>query len=148
MNKNIKMIDLKKLKKINITVLLLVIVVILAVITLLMPSKDKIGEIEVRKVEQKKEEMVEVTVYGVTKGSDSPSKYTLTLKEASTSDLLKTAVEDMVKKYSSDLELVNIYFSDETVYYEFNKKDLSEGFLQALQMTTQEITGVEEINLL
>ena len=148
MNKNIKMIDLKKLKKINVTVLLLVIVAILGIITFLMPSKDKIGEIEVRKVEQKKEEMVEVTVYGVTEGLDSPSKYTLTLKEASTSDLLKSAVEDMVKKYSSDLELVNIYFSDDTVYYEFNKKDLSEAFLNALQMTTQEITGVEEINLL
>lgn len=148
MNKNIKMIDLKKLKKINVTVLLLVIVAILGIITLLMPSKDKIGEIEVRKVEQKKEEMVEVTVYGITKGSDSPSKYTLTLKEASTSDLLKTAVEDMVKKYSSDLELINIYFSDDTVYYEFNNKDLPEAFLNALQMTTQEITGMEEINLL
>ena len=113
-----------------------------------MPSKDKIGEIEVRKVEQKKEEMVEVTVYGVTEGSDSPSKYTLTLKEASTSDLLKSAVEDMVKKYSSDLELINIYFSDDKVYYEFNDKDLSEAFLNALQMTTQEITGMEEISLL
>ena len=99
MNKNIKMIDLKKLKNINVTVLLLVIVVILGIITLLMPSKNKIGEIEVRKVEQKKEEMIEVTVYGVMKGSDSPSKYSLTLKEASTSDLLKSAVEDMVKKY-------------------------------------------------
>lgn len=54
MNKNIKMIDLKKLKKINVTVLLLIIVAILGIITLLMPSKDKIGEIEVRKVEQKK----------------------------------------------------------------------------------------------
>ena len=148
MNKNIKMIDLKKLKNINVTVLLLVIVVILGIITLLMPSKNKIGEIEVRKVEQKKEEMIEVTVYGVMKGSDSPSKYSLTLKEASTSDLLKSAVEDMVKKYSSDLELVNIYFSDATVYYEFNKKDLSDAFLNALQMTTQEITGIEEINLL
>ena len=148
MNKNIKKLDLKKLKNINITVLLLVIVVILGIITLLMPSKSKIGEIEVRKVEQKKEEMVEVTVYGVTKDSDSPTKYTLTLKEASTSDLLRTAVEDMIKKYSSDLELINIYFSDDKVYYEFNNKDLSEAFLNALQMTTQEITGVEEINLL
>ena len=148
MNKNIKMIDLKKLKNINVTVLLLVIVVILGIITLLMPSKNKIGEIEVRKVEQKKEEMIEVTVYGVMKGSDSPSKYSLTLKEASTSDLLKSAVEDMVKKYSSGLELVNIYFSDDTAYYEFNKKDLSDAFLNALQMTTQEITGIEEINLL
>ena len=148
MNKNIKKLDLKKLKNINITVLLLVIVVILGIITLLMPSKSKIGEIEVRKVEQKKEEMVEVTVYGVTKDSDSPTKYTLTLKEASTSDLLRTAVEDMIKKYSSDLELINIYFSDDKVYYEFNNKDLSEAFLNALQMTTQEITGIEEINLL
>ena len=136
------------LKKVILTIVLAIIVVLLAIITLLMPPKDKIKEIEVKKVEIKKEEMVEVTVYGITKGSDSPSKYKLTLKQASTSDLLRAAVEDMVKKYSSDLELVNIYFSDDTVYYEFNKKDLSEGFLQALQMTTQEITGVEEINLL
>ena len=136
------------LKKVNLTIALAVIAALLAIITLLMPSRDKIKEIEVKKVEVKKEEMVEITVYGVEKGSDNPSKYTLTLKEASTSDLLRTAVEDMVKKYSSDLELINIYFSDDRVYYEFNNKDLSEAFLNALQMTTQEITGMEEINLL
>ena len=136
------------LKKVNLTIALAVIAALLAIITLLMPLRDKIKEIEVKKVEVKKEEMVEITVYGVEKGSDNPSKYTLTLKEASTSDLLRTAVEDMVKKYSSDLELINIYFSDDRVYYEFNNKDLSEAFLNALQMTTQEITGIEEINLL
>ena len=136
------------LKKVNLTIALAVIAALLAIITLLMPSRDKIKEIEVKKVEVKKEEMVEITVYGVEKGSDNPSKYTLTLKEASTSDLLRTAVEDMIKKYSSDLELINIYFSDDRVYYEFNNKDLSEAFLNALQMTTQEITGIEEINLL
>ena len=136
------------LKKVNLTIALAVIAALLAIITLLMPSRDKIKEIEVKKVEVKKEEMVEITVYGVEKGSDNPSKYTLTLKEASTSDLLRTAVEDMIKKYSSDLELINIYFSDDRVYYEFNNKDLSEAFLNALQMTTQEITGMEEINLL
>ena len=136
------------LKKINLTIVLAGIVVLLVIITLLMPSREKIKEIEVKKVEVKKEEMVEVTVYGITKGSDSPSKYTLTLKQASTSDLLRTAVEDMIKKYSSNLELVNIYFSDDRVYYEFNNKDLSEAFLNALQMTTQEITGMEEISLL
>jgi len=136
------------LKKVNLTIALAVIVALLAIITLLMPSRDKIKEIEVKKVEIKKEEMVEITVYGVEKGSDNPSKYTLTLKEASTSDLLRTAVEDMIKKYSSDLELINIYFSDDRVYYEFNNKDLSEAFLNALQMTTQEITGIEEISLL
>lgn len=136
------------LKKVNLTIALAVIAALLAIITLLMPSRDKIKEIEVKKVEVKKEEMAEITVYGVEKGSDNPSKYTLTLKEASTSDLLRTAVEDMVKKYSSDLELINIYFSDDRVYYEFNNKDLSEAFLNALQMTTQEITGIEEISLL
>ena len=136
------------LKKINLTIVLAGIVVLLVIITLLMPSRNKIKEIEVKKVEVKKEEMVEVTVYGVAKDSDSPSKYTLTLKQASTSDLLRTAVEDMVKKYSSNLELINIYFSDDRVYYEFNNKDLSEAFLNALQMTTQEITGMEEISLL
>ena len=135
-------------KKVDLTIALAIVVAILVIITLLMPSRDKIKEIEVKKVEVKKEEMVEVTVYGVTKGSDSPSKYTLTLKQASTSDLLRTAVEDMIKKYSSNLELVNIYFSDDRVYYEFNNKDLSEAFLNALQMTTQEITGMEEISLL
>ena len=136
------------LKKVNLTIALAVIAALLAIITLLMPSRDKIKEIEVKKVEIKKEEMVEITVYGVEKVSDNPSKYTLTLKEASTSDLLRTAVEDMVKKYSSDLELINIYFSDDRVYYEFNNKDLSEAFLNALQMTTQEITDIEEISLL
>ena len=135
-------------KKVDLTIALAIVVAILVIITLLMPSRNKIKEIEVKKVEVKKEEMVEITVYGVEKGSDNPSKYTLTLKEASTSDLLKSAVEDMVKKYSSDLELINIYFSDDRVYDEFNNKDLSEAFLNALQMTTQEITGIEEISLL
>ncbi|ALQ40985.1 hypothetical protein RN87_10725 [Fusobacterium hwasookii ChDC F174] len=144
------MVKIRKinLKKVDLTIALAIIVALLAIITLLMPSRDKVKEIEVKKVEVKKEEMVEVTVYGITKGSDSPNKYTLTLKQASTSDLLRTAVEDMVKKYSSDLELINIYFSNDKVYYEFNNKDLPEAFLNALQMTTQEITGMEEINLL
>ena len=144
------MVKIRKinLKKVDLTIALAIIVALLAIITLLMPSRDKVKEIEVKKVEVKKEEMVEVTVYGITKGSDSPNKYTLTLKQASTSDLLRTAVEDMVKKYSSDLELINIYFSNDKVFYEFNDKDLSDAFLNALQMTTQEITGMEEINLL
>ena len=144
------MVKIRKinLKKVDLTIALAIIVALLAIITLLMPSRDKVKEIEVKKLEVKKEEMVEVTVYGITKGSDSPNKYTLTLKQASTSDLLRTAVEDMVEKYSSDLELINIYFSNDKVFYEFNDKDLSEAFLNALQMTTQEITGMEEINLL
>ncbi len=130
------------------TVILLIILIILLIIKILMPSKNKVGEVEVRKVEFKAEEMLKIPAYAVDKETDSPRKYTISTKEAATSDLLKVAVQDMTKNYSEDLELINIYFSDTAVYYEFNKKDLSEGFIEALQMTTAEITGVEEINFI
>ena len=130
------------------TAILLVILIILLIVKISMASKDKIGEIEVRKVEVKAEELVKIPAYAVDKNSDSPRKYAISTKEAATSDLLQVAVQDMTKNYSEDLELKNIYFSDTTVYYEFNKKDLSEGFMQALQMVTEEIMGISEINFI
>ena len=130
------------------TAILLGILIILLIIKISMPSKNKIGEIEVRKVEVKAEELVKIPAYAVDKDSDSPRKYAISTKEAATSDLLQVAVQDMTKNYSEDLELKNIYFSDTTVYYEFNKKDLSEGFMQALQMVTEEIMGISEINFI
>ena len=130
------------------TAILLGILIILLIVKISMASKNKIGEIEVRKVEVKVEELVKIPAYAVDKDSDSPRKYTISTKEAATSDLLQVAVQDMTKNYSEDLELKNIYFSDTTVYYEFNKKDLSEGFMQALQMVTEEIMGISEINFI
>jgi hypothetical protein len=130
------------------TAILLGILIILLIIKISMASKNKIGEIEVRKVEVKAEELVKIPAYAVDKDSDSPRKYAISTKEAATSDLLQVAVQDMTKNYSEDLELKNIYFSDTTVYYEFNKKDLSEGFIQALQMVTEEIMGISEINFI
>lgn len=130
------------------TAILLGILIILLIVKISMASKNKIGEIEVRKVEVKAEELVKIPAYAVDKDSDSPRKYAISTKEAATSDLLQVAVQDMTKNYSEDLELKNIYFSDTTVYYEFNKKDLSEGFMQALQMVTEEIMGISEINFI
>lgn len=130
------------------TAILLGILIILLIVKISMASKNKIGEIEVRKVEVKAEELVKIPAYAVDKDSDSPKKYAISTKEAATSDLLQVAVQDMTKNYSEDLELKNIYFSDTTVYYEFNKKDLSEGFMQALQMVTEEIMGISEINFI
>ena len=130
------------------TAILLGILIILLIIKISMASKNKIGEIEVRKVEVKAEELVKIPAYAVDKDSDSPRKYAISTKEAATSDLLQVAVQDMTKNYSEDLELKNIYFSDTTVYYEFNKKDLSEGVMQALQMVTEEIMGISEINFI
>ncbi len=130
------------------TAILLGILIILLIVKISMASKNKIGEIEVRKVEVKAEELVKIPAYAVDKDSDSPKKYAISTKEAATSDLLQVAVQDMTKNYSEDLELKNIYFSDSAVYYEFNKKDLSEGFMQALQMVTEEIMGISEINFI
>ena len=130
------------------TAILLGILIILLIVKISMASKNKIEEIEVRKVEVKAEELVKIPAYAVDKDSDSPKKYAISTKEAATSDLLQVAVQDMTKNYSEDLELKNIYFSDTTVYYEFNKKDLSEGFMQALQMVTEEIMGISEINFI
>lgn len=130
------------------TAILLGILIILLIVKISMTSKNKIGEIEVRKVEVKAEELVKIPAYAVDKDSDSPRKYAISTKEAATSDLLQVAVQDMTKNYSEDLELKNIYFSDSAVYYEFNKKDLSEGFMQALQMVTEEIMGISEINFI
>lgn len=130
------------------TAILLVILIILLIVKISMASKNKIEEIEVRKVEVKAEELVKIPAYAVDKNSDSPRKYAISTKEAATSDLLQVAVQDMTKNYSEDLELKNIYFSDSAVYYEFNKKDLSEGFMQALQMVTEEIMGISEINFI
>ena len=130
------------------TAILLGILIILLIIKISMASKNKIGEIEVRKVEVKAEELVKIPAYAVDKDSDSPKKYAISTKEAATSDLLQVAVQDMTKNYSEDLELKNIYFSDSAVYYEFNRKDLSEGFMQALQMVTEEIMGISEINFI
>ena len=130
------------------TAILLGILIILVIVKISMASKNKIEEIEVRKVEVKAEELVKIPAYAVDKDSDSPKKYTISTKEAATSDLLQVAVQDMTKNYSEDLELKNIYFSDSAVYYEFNKKDLSEGFMQALQMVTEEIMGISEINFI
>ena len=130
------------------TAILLGILIILLIVKISMASKNKIGEIEVRKVEVKAEELVKIPAYAVDKDSDSPRKYAISTKEAATSDLLQVAVQDMTKNYSEDLELKNIYFSDSAVYYEFNRKDLSEGFMQALQMVTEEIMGISEINFI
>ena len=130
------------------TAILLGILIILLIVKISMASKNKIEEIEVRKVEVKAEELVKIPAYAVDKNSDSPRKYAISTKEAATSDLLQVAIQDMTKNYSEDLELKNIYFSDSAVYYEFNKKDLSEGFMQALQMVTEEIMGISEINFI
>lgn len=131
----------------NSTLILLILSVLFGFITLVMPSKDKIKDVEVRKIEVKQDELMNFTVYTVTMGSNNIENHNLSLKQDSVDDLLKEVINDMIKNYSSNLELVNLYFGDNIVYYEFSDNDLSEAFLEALKLNTKEVTGIENIDL-
>ncbi len=131
----------------NSTLILLILSVLFGFITLVMPSKDKIKDIEVRKIEVKQDELMNFTVYTVTMSSNNIENHNLSLKQDSVDGLLKEVINDMIKNYSSNLELVNLYFGDNIVYYEFSDNDLSEAFLEALKLNTKEVTGIENIDL-
>ncbi len=131
----------------NSTLILLILSVLFGFITLVMPSKDKIKDVEVRKIEVKQDELMNFTVYTVTMSSNNIENHNLSLKQDSVDGLLKEVINDMIKNYSSNLELVNLYFGDNIVYYEFSDNDLSEAFLEALKLNTKEVTGIENIDL-
>lgn len=131
----------------NSTLILLILSVLFGFITLVMPSKDKIKDVEVRKIEVKQDELMNFTVYTVTMDSNNIENHNLSLKQDSVDDLLKEVINDMIKNYSSNLELVNLYFGDNIVYYEFSDNNLSEAFLEALKLNTKEVTGIENIDL-
>lgn len=131
----------------NSTLILLILSVLFGFITLVMPSKDKIKDVEVRKIEVKQDELMNFTVYTVIMGSNNIENHNLSLKQDSVDDLLKEVINDMIKNYSSNLELVNLYFGDNIVYYEFSDNNLSEAFLEALKLNTKEVTGIENIDL-
>lgn len=131
----------------NSTLILLILSVLFGFITLVMPSKDKIKDVEVRKIEVKQDELMNFTVYTVIMGSNNIENHNISLKQDSVDDLLKEVINDMIKNYSSNLELVNLYFGDNIVYYEFSDNNLSEAFLEALKLNTKEVTGIENIDL-
>lgn len=130
----------------NSTLILLIILVLFSLITFIMPSKNRIKEVEVRKIEVKKDELMNLEVYFV--DGSKLEKYTLSVKPNSTNDLLRIAVEDSLKKSSVDAELMSMYFGQDIVYFEFSNNSLPEAFVEALKLTTKEITGIENINLL
>ena len=73
----------------NSTLILLILSVLFGFITLVMPSKDKIKDVEVRKIEVKQDELMNFTVYTVTMGSNNIENHNLSLKQDSVDDLLK-----------------------------------------------------------
>ena len=61
---------------------------------------------------------------------------------------LKNLITDIVKKYSSSLDLINIYYGDNIIFLELSDKNISDNLLQALIMTIKERTGIDNIQML
>ena len=80
--------------------------------------------------------------------SSQPQAYELEMKTDTDENMLKNLITDIVKKYSSSLDLINIYYGDNIIFLELSDKNISDNLLQALIMTIKERTGIDNIQML
>lgn len=135
------------IKKYKLSFILFGIFVFLAIFYITLPSKNKVNEVEVKTI-QKDITMVDVQCY-YSDGATVKS-YTFSTPEDSYSNLLKAAVEDILSKSSlnSKPSLLNIYFSDSSIYFQFNSKTLDPLLKEAIQKTTVELLDISDIKFI
>lgn len=135
------------IKKYKLSFILLGIFAFLAIFYIVLPSKSKVKEVELKTI-QKDITMVDVQSYYVD-GSEIKN-YTFSTPEDSYSNLLKTAVEDILNKSSLDNKpsLLNIYFSDTSIYFQFNSKNLDPLLKEAIQKTAFELLDISDIKFI
>lgn len=139
---------MENLKKYRNSVILAILCAIFLIIHICLPSKSTVNEIEVKKVE-KKIKMVEVKAYYVDNSSLQEKK--LSLEEASYSNLLKEAIEDILNKYSENskkIKLLNIYFSESLIYFELDSKNINPLLKEAIRKTSEELVGISDIRFM
>ena len=139
---------MENLKKYRNSVILAILCAIFLIIYICLPSKSTVNEIEVKKVE-KKIKMVEVKAYYVDNSSLQEKK--LSLEEASYSNLLKEAIEDILNKYSENskkIKLLNIYFSERLIYFELDSKNINPLLKEAIRKTSEELVGISDIRFM
>ncbi len=137
-----------KVNKKNSTLILLAITVLLGLGNLILPSKEKISEVKVRKIEKEEKNLQKISGYFVENDSSQPQAYELEMKTDTDENMLKNLITDIVKKYSSSLDLINIYYGDNIIFLELSDKNISDNLLQALIMTIKERTGIDNIQML
>lgn len=133
------------IKKYKLSSILLISFLLLSIFYIILPSKSKIGEVEVKTIE-KDIRTVDINAYYIEAGTIK--NYTFSTTEDSYSNLLKTTVENIVDKSSSNNKkpnLLNIYFSNNSVYFQFNTKDIDPLLKEAIQKTTTELLDISDI---
>lgn len=135
------------IKKYKLSFILFFISVFLIVFYIALPSKNKIKEVEIKTI-QKNINFVDVQAYYI---EDSAIKnYTFSTPEDSYSNLLKVTVQDILDKSSLSTKpgLLNIYFSDSSIYFEFNSKNLDPLLKEAIYKTTVELLDISDIKFI
>lgn len=133
------------IKKYKLSSILLISFLLLSIFYIILPSKSKIGEVEVKTIE-KDIRTVDINAYYIEAGTIK--NYTFSTTEDSYSNLLKTTVENIVDKSSPNNKkpnLLNIYFSNNSVYFQFNTKDIDPLLKEAIQKTTTELLDISDI---
>lgn len=129
------------------TFILSVIALFLLFITFLLPSKHTIKEISAKKIE-KNEILVDTTIYFAKTNSNTIEKENIKLVEATYENLLKKAIENVVNKFSEEnnkkIKLLNIFYGDNSIYFELNDKNVDPLLVEAIKKTTENlIMGVQ-----
>lgn len=135
------------IKKYKLSFILFFISVFLIVFYIALPSKNKIKEVEIKTI-QKNINFVDVQAYYI---EDSAIKnYTFSTPEDSYSNLLKVTVQDILDKSSLSTKpgLLNIYFSDSSIYFQFNSKNLDPLLKEAIYKTTVELLDISDIKFI
>lgn len=137
------------LKKNKFLFVIITIFILLSITYVLLPSKSSVKEIKI-KTATKEDITIKIQAFKV--DSSELKEYDLFLKDDVYSNLLKYAIEDMVSKYneskSRNLKLLNLYFGDNIVYYEFDGYKEDSLFFEAVLRMTKSIVGLEKIEII
>lgn len=139
---------MKNIKNYKFTFILAVITVILSLTYIFIPSRRIIKDIEIKKI-SKNATMVEIQAYYV--DETSLKSYTFETIEDSYSNLLKATIKDILMKSSKDgkiIKISNIYFSDNSIYFEMDSKNLNSTLKEAIIKTTTELLGATDIKFI
>lgn len=138
---------MENIKKNKFTFILALISAVLIIIYILTPSKRTIKDIEIKRI-SKDVPLVKIQSYYVENSTLKP--YLFETVEDSYSNLLKTTVKDiLIKSFpSTKINIINIYFSDDSVYFELDNKNISSNLKEAIIKTTTELLGVLDIKFI
>lgn len=135
-------------KKYKTTSILSIIALFLILIFLFLPSKTKIKNIKIKNIETDTH-IISIQAYHIK--NSSLVTYDFETKEDSYSNLITTTVNDIIEKSKlnkNKLSLLDIYFSDDSIYLKFNNKNLNPLFKEAVQKTLLDFLGETEINFI